>query len=311
MGKRLYIAGHPVGHSKSPVMYNALFHACHLDWDYGFADEADEEHAKKLFESRDYLSLNVTTPYKTTALACANIPAATAKLAGGANVLVNHAGSLIAFNVDGKGCVGYLERQGVRIKDARVVVCGTGPTSVAIMHAAVEAGAEQVVLLGRDKAKAQARLRAYLDLYQELLSTAIPMPAAVDGHLSFAEAYEHAEFLFGSYDTARGALQRADVIIDATPLGMHEGDPAPFDTSLIHEGQTIMDVVYAHGLTALLSAAQSAGARTFDGRGMLVMQAVDTAEILFDLFPVFESEGEGPSREEMFQIMSHAAGWEL
>lgn len=60
--------------------------------------------------------------------------AASATLAHGANVLVNKDGALIAYNTDGQGCVAYLERAGVDFRGASVVVCGTGPTSLSILH---------------------------------------------------------------------------------------------------------------------------------------------------------------------------------
>ena len=60
---------------------------------------------------------------------------ASATLAHGANVLVNKDGALIAYNTDGQGCVAYLERAGVDFRGASVVVCGTGPTSLSILHA--------------------------------------------------------------------------------------------------------------------------------------------------------------------------------
>lgn len=306
MKERLYVLGHPVAHSKSPVMHNALYEALGLDWDYGFADREDGQAAERFIRGRDFRGCNITMPYKPLALAQADIKAASAKLAGGANVLVSKEGTLIGYNVDGKGCVGFLEMRGVRFSEAKVVICGTGPTSLAILHSCAEAGAADVVLLGRDKARAQACVNGYLEQYQELLSTAIPLPSAVEGHLGFAEAYEHAAFRFGDYEGARTALGQADIIIDATPLGMHPGDPAPFDVSLLHPGQVVMDVVYGHGLSALLAGAQEAGARTFDGAGMLVGQAMDTDEILFDIFGV----NNALSREEMFQIMAHAAGFE-
>ncbi|MCI9128993.1 MAG: shikimate dehydrogenase [Eggerthellaceae bacterium] len=305
--KELYIAGHPVTHSKSPVMHNALYEAIGLDWEYGFKDLACDEDAKRFFQDKAYLACNVTTPYKGVAFATADIQAASAKLAGGANVLINKDGCLICYNVDGKGCVGWLEMAGVVFKGQRVVVCGTGPTSLAIMNAAAEAGAHDVTLLGRDKAKCQRAVGGYLDRCRELLSTAIPMPAADPDHLSLAEAYDQVSFRFGEYGTSRRAIQEADVIIDATPLGMHEGDPAPFDTDLLHEGQAVMDVVYGHGQTALVKAAEEQGARIFAGQGMLVCQAVDTVQILFDIFSVDCKL----TRREMFNIMDEAAGFKL
>ncbi len=306
MAERLYVLGHPVAHSKSPVMHNALYEALGLDWDYGLADKEDAEAAEHFIAAREFLGCNVTMPYKPLALAQADIKAASAKLAGGANVLVSKEGTLIAYNVDGKGCVGFLEMRDVSFSEAKVVVCGTGPTSLAILHACAEAGAADIVLLGRDKGRTQACVNGYLEQYQELLSTAIPLPSAVEGHLGFAEAYEHATFRFGDYAGARKVIAQADIIIDATPLGMQEGDPAPFDASLLHEGQVVMDVVYGHGLSTLLAAAQEVGARTFNGAGMLVCQAMDTDEILFDIFGVDAFL----SRPEMFTLMAHAAGFD-
>ncbi len=305
MTEHLYILGHPVEHSKSPAMHNALYRAVGLDWSYGFADEPDDEAAQGFIAKRAFLACNVTMPYKPIAFAGADIQAATAKLAGGANVLVCKEGTLIAYNVDGKGCIGFLEMAGVTFQEAKVAVCGTGPTSLAILHACAEAGAQDVVLLGRSKERTQACVNRYLDEYRELLSTAVPMPASVDGHWGFAEAYEHTTFRFGEYASATKAIASADIIIDATPLGMHASDPAPFDTGLLHEGQVVMDTVYGHGVSALLNAATAAGARSFDGAGMLVCQAVDTAQILFDIFSVDVTL----SRKDMFSIMASAAGF--
>lgn len=306
--EKLYIVGHPVAHSKSPAMYHALYARLGLDWQYDFCDLDSDASAETFFQERNFLSCNITTPYKQIAFASATIPAATAKLAGGANVLVNMraASSLVAYNVDGKGCIGYLELQGVSFHDANVVVCGTGPTSLAIVHAAAEAGVKRVTLLSRSKGHAEKRLQNYLQEYRELLSTAIPMPAATENHLSFEDAYYHADYAFTDYASAQEVIQSADVIVDATPLGMQAGDVPAFNTAWLHAGQVVMDVVYGHGETALISEAKQAGANTYNGSGMLVCQAIDTAEILFDIFHVANPL----SRCEMYELMRTAAGFD-
>lgn len=303
--QKLYIVGHPVSHSKSPAMYNALYQRLHLSWTYDFADLKTDSEAKEFFAKKEFLSCNITTPFKQIAFKAASIPAASAKLAGGANVLVNlaSADAVIGYNVDGLGCIGFLEMQGVTFADAHVVICGTGPTSVAILQAAAEAGAQTLTLLSRSKEKAQKRLDAYLDEYCELLNTAIPMPSAIEGHLSFEDAYKHATFQYGDYEGAEHIIASADVIIDATPLGMQSDDSAPFNTTWLVSGQTVMDVVYGHGETQLIQAAKRADAQTFNGAGMLVCQAIDTAQILFDIFAV-----DNPfTRKEMFTLMAEAA----
>lgn len=307
MVEHLYILGHPVAHSKSPDIYNAIYPKLGLPWEYGFQDIADEGEARAFIEARRFLSLNVTTPWKPLAFRAADVAAATAKLAGGANVLVRKDTALLAYNVDGQGCVRYLERAGARFGGAAVALCGTGPTAISIMHECAQAGCASVLMLSRDRVRSQQVVNGYLDAYRELLSTAITLPGAPQGRVPFAQAYQDTEFLFGSYATSTAAIANADIIIDATPLGMRPGDPAPFDTALISEAQLVFDTVYGHGQTALLRAAQQAGARALDGRGMLVAQAVETAGIVCDVCEVPMPL----SDDELFAMMADAAGFDL
>ena len=152
MSEKLYVLGHPVSHSKSPVMYNAVYKKAGLDWHYGLMDVPTVPEAEAFLAARDFLSINITTPYKPEAFAAADVWAASAMLAHGANVLVNKDGALIAYNTDGQGCVAYLERAGVDFRGTSVVVCGTGPTSLSILHAVAQAGPDEVILIGREAA---------------------------------------------------------------------------------------------------------------------------------------------------------------
>lgn len=306
--QHLYILGHPIGHSKSPAMYNAVFEKAGLPWVYGFQDLPNADDAERFLDERAFLSLNITTPYKPAAFAAADVRAASARLAHGANVLVNKDGTLIAYNTDGQGCVAYLEREGVTFAGKSVVVCGTGPTSLSILHATALAGPSEVVLVGRDAQRSHDVLRTYVDELGALVGRTVDMPAFEDRHLSFAEMYERVNFRYGGYDTSRQAISGADIIIDATPLGMGEGDPAPFDTALLHSCQTVFDVVYGHGETALAQAARTAGCSFFEGAGMLVGQAVATVGILRDI--TGQAALDIPD-DELFAVMAHAAGFEL
>lgn len=96
-----------------------------------------------------------------------------------------------------------------------------------------QAGPDEVILIGRDKAKARNVMRTYADELGAMVGRVVDMPAFKEGHLSFSEVYKQVGFKFGSYATSRQAIAGADIIIDATPLGMKAGDPAPFDTALL------------------------------------------------------------------------------
>lgn len=288
-GEHLYILGHPVGHSKSPAMHNAAYAALGLDWFYGFADYPDPTRARSFIENDEWLALNVTMPYKPLALECANTASLSARLANGANVLVKHEGALRADNVDGKGCVAFLRRCGTDPAGKRVVVCGTGPTSLSIMHACVRAHASRVSLLGRDAGRTQAVLAAYqANLADSGTSASCDMDAL-------------------SYDAAEQRIADAQVIVDATPLGMSAGDPAPFDVALLSAGQVVVDAVYGHGETALVAAARAAGCAAYDGSGMLVGQAVETIRVVAEATGLFTV----PEEVDLFSVMAAAAGFEF
>lgn len=305
MTKRLYIVGHPVAHSKSPAMYNAVYKELGLDWNYDFKDIDNAKDAETFLKDADYVSVNITTPYKPEAFKAATILGATSKLAGGVNLLVSKDANLLGYNVDGDGAVRFLEREGVNFWDAKVIVCGTGPTALSILHAATMAGARDVLLLGRNKEKAKQVLQCYVDKFRELTSSAIPITANVPNRREFMEAYDCANFKFGSYDTSKQAISDADVIVDATILGMKEGDPPPFDTALLHNGQVVMDTVYGHGESAILHDARKAGCKAFDGAGMLVSQAVLSANIVFEIQDVHINQ----NYDELFDIMAKGAGF--
>lgn len=288
--ERLFLVGHPVGHSKSPAMHNAAYRALGLDWTYELADHETEADAWEFIAERAWRALNVTMPWKRLAIQATNNRSVPARLATGANVLVNWDGNVYADNTDGKGCVSYLLRCGVGFEGASVAVCGTGPTSLAIMHACTVAGAEHIALMGRD----HARCAQAIEHYHECLWDQPPCESELTAY-----AYGDAK--------AREAIAGADIIVDATPLGMKQGDPAPFDTALLSAGQTVFDVVYGHGTTQLIADARAAGCATYDGSGMLVAQAVETVVDIADITHAFEI----PADLDLFGVMADAAGFAL
>ena len=312
MTNNLYVLGHPVAHSKSPVMHNALYQSLGLDWRYDLKDCQTSAEACAFIQEGGYLGLNITMPYKQEAFELAQTRFPSAILARGANVLYRDAqGALTCHNMDGEGCVSYLEQCGVDFLGATVVVCGTGPTSLAIMHAAAVHGASRITLVGRDEHRTQLVTEGYLE------RLALSPDADLTSRCAFvAESYAQASLAFDPDWKMAGdaednddapTIAQAGIVIDATPLGMKEGDPAPFDVSLLREGQFVFDVVYGHGATALAKGANAAGCRFADGAGMLVSQAVLGAWEFLAAGGVQQDV----SYQEAFNLMAKAAGFDV
>ncbi len=262
------LIGDPVAHSLSPRMHNHLYRTLAAEtplfstWSYTAVLCPDEEEAARriaLVRTGRYRGMNVTMPYKRLAAAAADSLDASAEVAGGANVLVREGFRLVGYNTDGAGAAGAVERAGhmdLRMREA--CVCGTGPTSLAIACALAEARAARVTLFSREPVKAEraaASLRAHLPHGNR---------CAVAG---------------AGYADAARLVPGADVFVDATPRGMERGDAPIVDTALFHEGQVVLDVVYAHGTTALVGGARERGACAIDGLEMLVEQAALSVEI--------------------------------
>jgi shikimate 5-dehydrogenase len=84
---------------------------------------------------------------------------------------------------------------------------------------------------------------------------------------------------FISYAEAATSLETADILIDATPLGMGAADGAVVPLEALRPGLVVFDAVYGHGETAIIRGAREAGAVAIDGLGMLIEQAALTVEI--------------------------------
>ena len=283
-----FLIGHPVAHSLSPALYRRAYETLNLPWTYEALDLADEAAASAWLSASDYFSVNVTTPYKPLALTTATVAGASAQLAGGANLLVAHRGERLGFNVDGQGCLAALAREGFSVAGRTVAICGTGPTALSILHQCLCEGAARIVLLSRDKARSERVLRSYAKACERLATTAIDLAGFGSGgrHTTLSEALANTALQYGSYTTSTAVIAQAALIVDATTLGMAPDDPAPFDVSLLGADQWVVDTVYGHGQTALIAGARAAGAKAFDGSGMLVGQAVATVTTLCALADV-------------------------
>jgi shikimate dehydrogenase len=237
------LIGSPVRHSYSPAIHNAAFRALGLDWVYLAFEVAPGRVPEALAGVRalGIGGLSVTLPHKEDAAAAVDELSATAAALGAANtVVVGADGRLRGENTDAAGFLASLADAGVDPTDRRCLVRGAGGAARAVVWALAEAGAAAVVVVpGRDRARAERT-------------------AALAGALGRV----------GEAGEAAGA----DIVVNATPIGLDGGPDLAVDPALLGPGQVVVDLV-PRPTTALLGAAGARGARPVDGLGMLVHQA--------------------------------------
>ena len=249
------VIGDPVRHSLSPTLMNAAFAASGLDWTYVALEVSANRLPDALVGVRalGIAGLSVTMPHKESAAACADLLSSTAERLGAVNCLVNEDGVLIGHNTDGEGFVRSLRHGfGFDPSGRRCVVFGAGGSARSIILALADAGATEIVVVNRTLSRAE---RA----------------AALAGDRGEVVAL----------DGVRSDLVDADLIVNATSVGMGQPSPAdmPFDASVVHSGQLVVDIVYSPLETPLLALARSNGATVANGVAMLAHQAAVQFEL--------------------------------
>lgn len=246
------VVGSPVRHSLSPALHNAAFEASGLDWRFVAFEVAPGagRDAVAAMRTLGLGGLAVTMPHKAdVAAAVDEVDAAAAALRSVNTVVLRADGSTFGASTDGEGFVRSLLAEDVTVTGRRVVVLGAGAAARSIVDALGRHGVTDLAIVNRTPANAVE--------VAELASVA----------------------RVGGLDDVAGA----DLVVNTTSVGMGATgiDPAalPLPAELLHDGLTVADIVYHPRRTPLLAAAEVAGARTVEGLGMLVHQAVLQQEL--------------------------------
>lgn len=204
-------------------------------------DGALEVVMKGLAATRNVDGLSLTMPHKITGFKYCKTVTETSRMLGVVSAIRrNKDGSWHGHTTDGDAFVKAQIDNGAKVDGARVLVLGCGGAGSAIAISMLDAGARQVVVSDVDA----GRMRKLIDLLK---------PKAGD------------RISAGTNDP-RGF----DLVSNATPMGMADGDPLPLDPSHLQPSMFVGDVVAGHGETRLIGAARKAGCRTADGDAMVV-----------------------------------------
>jgi len=185
------------------------------------------------------------------------------------NTIVVVGEKLHGFNTDGPGLVRAIREEfGVDVRDLRVVLLGAGGgAGRAIAVQCAQERCERLVLVNRSLEKIESLKKDLAPLFQsEHLAGPVERLVAIPFE---DEALRH-------------ELENADILINATSLGMSRLDPPVISPSLLTPNLLIYDTVYSGGMSRLIEDASAAGARCANGLGMLLHQGALSFEIWFN-----------------------------
>jgi shikimate dehydrogenase len=260
---RIGLIGHPVGHSRSPAMQQAALDALGILARYELWDTPAEALAARVASLREpnMLGANVTIPHKLAVVPLLDeVSPEALRVAGVVNTIVREESPtgvrLIGHNTDVAGLAATLRDAGAELKGRRVVLLGAGGSAQAVAGLAARDGAAGLVVAARRSEAAESLL------------------ADVVARLGKLPAEARALHLGNALELAR-VLERCDVLVNATSVGMSDASACPLDPALLRRmpaGAFVLDIVYTPPETALLRAAREAGLAAANGLGMLLHQ---------------------------------------
>ena len=252
VSKKIFgLVGYPIKHSFSPAMHSAAFKALGIKAEYRLFEKKPKELTDffKKLRSGSIGGLNVTIPYKEEALRYLDEISQEAELIGAVNTILVKSESLIGYNTDGSGFVLSLRKEvGISPQDKKIVIIGAGGASRAIsIHLAQEKAANII------------------------LSDIIPDKAEkLASHIR--KNISRAKVSTVEKEELNSGVRTADILINATPVGMKPDDPLPIDLKILHPRLLVCDLIYNPPKTKLLIEAEKIGAKTLNGLGMLLYQ---------------------------------------
>ncbi len=252
------LIGYPVEHSLSPHMHNAAFNVLNLNCVYVTFPVKPEHisHAMMAIRALNILGVNVTVPHKESVIPFLDEIDQEAQDIGAVNTIVNINGRLKGYNTDGRGFMESLKEAGLSVKDKNVFITGAGGASKAVAYYLARE-VSRLYIYDIDTRKADD-LRDSLRRFSDNIYSVREMDYIKESHL----------------------------IINATPLGVKEGDPSPVPLNLLNKEHIVYDLIYKK--TALLRESSSLGCRTMDGLGMLLWQGVFAFELWTGMKPPVE-----------------------
>lgn len=264
------VLGWPLEHTLSPAIQNAAARATGLDLVYLAFPTPPESLSDAVAGLRALgaVGANVTMPHKETIVPLLDSLSSDAAVISAVNTVVSGPSGLEGHNTDVGGLEAFLtEDAGFSATGAEVLVIGGGGAARAALRAAENMGAAHVLVAARDEDKAA-------------------------GIASLAEIAEPTP-----WDQAALRVLEADLVVNATPVGMAGEDLLP--EASFRSGQTVVDLIYSPPSTPFLEQARRAGADAWGGLGMLIHQAA----LSFSLWTGVE-----PPLEAMSAAAIHALG---
>lgn len=268
--KQIRVIGHPISHSKSPLIHNYWIKLHGLNGQYEGLDVAPQNLANFVDSVRDktIFGANITLPHKIQILPMCDQISTTAKNLGAVNTLYLHQNRVIGDNTDSYGFLANLDQRAPKWAQGsgHAIILGAGGAARAVIYGLMERGFQKITILNRTISKA---LYLAENFGRNQSKTSLNGMA-----LSDFDSLAH----------------DADFLVNASSIGLNGSSFENLNLGLLPSHCIVHDIVYTPLRTPFLAQAEQRQLQTVDGLGMLLHQAAPGFEKWFGIMPKVSQE---------------------
>lgn len=255
--KKLYLLGHPIAHSLSPLIHNTASKALGLDYHYDLCDTVPEmlKSTVKRLKDEGCVGFNLTMPLKKDIIPLLDDMSPQAALSGSVNTVKLENGKMYGHTTDGEGFFEFLLRDGIDMKDKSMVIIGAGGAAASIIAEAATRKLSSVKIYKRKNASFESAEDFFGGIAKKT-GTDISVNDIADE------------------DGLREDIVSATLLVNATNVGMAPDiDSTVIDKSFFRKDIIVTDIVYNPLKTRFLKEAEECGCKVYNGTYMLLFQA--------------------------------------
>ncbi|MDO4478798.1 MAG: shikimate dehydrogenase [Lachnospiraceae bacterium] len=272
------VFGDPIDENPTVVVASKAFEQLGIPYRYVTINVKSEDLKDALqgLKAMNFKGIHLTIPHKVAALPYLDSISEEAAIMGAVNTIVNQDGKLRGENTDGKGFMKSVANAGYDVSGMKIVMLGAGGAARAIAVELCRAGIGELVIINRSEERGQGLVKTISENFDVKVSLRLwdkTMPIDAD----------------------------ADILVNTTSIGLFPNvDEKPdIDFDTIHDKMVVCDVIPNHPHTQLLKEAEKRGAKTIDGLGMLINQAVES---------IYDWTGKVPEAEVMKEALAAEYG---
>jgi shikimate dehydrogenase len=257
------VIGHPVAHSKSPLIHRYWIKKYGLNGDYDLVDVPSGKLSESIgsLKNTGYAGFNVTIPHKQSVMDLCDLLDESAKHTGAVNtVKFLEDGRIAGMNTDAFCFVENIREHfpEFSFEKGPALVLGAGGAARAIVYALLVQGAPKIIIVNRTIQKAEALAK---------------------------ESIEPSRVQVCSWEDRNESLKEASLLVNTTSAGMTGMSELDINLENLSGNALVNDIVYSPLITGLLNKARESGNPVVTGIGMLLHQARPAFKEWFGITP--------------------------